>query len=100
MICAYSWGSACRRLGKSVYVPPHLYGQLIQHMEGAEIVSNLPYLSDYFDIVRSHCMREDVDVKQCKAAIWAMVCATPATGLQYELIVAAYYLKTFLISIG
>ncbi|XP_067933265.1 rapamycin-insensitive companion of mTOR-like [Watersipora subatra] len=64
--------TARRHVGKSVYVPAHLYGQLIQHNEGAEIVANLPYLSEYFDIVRDECLQEEVDIKQAKAAIWVV----------------------------
>ena len=64
-----------RRPGKSVYVPPHLYGQLIQHSEGAEIVSNLPYLSEYFDTIRGHDLHSDHtdNIYECKAAIWIAV---------------------------
>ena len=56
-----------------MYVPPHLYGQLVQHNEGTEVVLNLPYLSDFFDIIRTHCLREDTNIKEVKAAIWAVV---------------------------
>ena len=58
-----------------MYVPPHLYGQLVQHHDGTEVVLSLPYLSDFIDIIRTHCLRQDTNIKETKAAIWAIVSA-------------------------
>ena len=56
-------------------MPPHLYGQLVQHHDGTEVVLSLPYLSDFIDIIRTHCLRQDTNIKETKAAIWAIVSA-------------------------
>ena len=72
-----------RQMIASAYVPPHLYGQLVQHQEGAEVIANLPYLSGYFDIVSQKSSGECANVRESKAAIWAVVSVAVADPILF-----------------
>ncbi|CAH1775574.1 unnamed protein product [Owenia fusiformis] len=56
--------------GRAVYVPVHLYGQLIQHKEGAQLLEKQSYLSGYFQCVRFQMLATDDDILKLKTALW------------------------------
>ena len=58
---------------KDVYIPIHLYGQLVQHKHGFQVLQEVEYLSDYFDQIKYMEMKNDEQVLKMKAALWAVV---------------------------
>ena len=56
-----------------MYVPIHLYGQLVQHKHGFQVLQDVEYLSDYFDQIKFMEIKNDDQVLKMKAALWAVV---------------------------
>ncbi|XP_071443779.1 rapamycin-insensitive companion of mTOR isoform X2 [Hetaerina americana] len=69
------WGFHPRGGGRplpEVYVPPHLYGQLVQHQKGLDVLVrevNLPHL---FQVIRMQLCTMDDEILSLKAALWAV----------------------------
>ena len=59
---------------KDVFVPVHLYGQLVQHEAGTRCIASQPYTKEIFDLLRIPGTTTESDVKRVKAALWAVVC--------------------------
>ena len=58
---------------KDVFVPIHLYGQLVQHKHGFQLLEKQSYLSSYFHCVRHQTLETDQQIVKLKAALWALV---------------------------
>ena len=58
---------------KDVFVPVHLYGQLVQHERGAQLLAEEPYLADIFDAIRYLDLKTEAQLVKLKAALWAVV---------------------------
>ncbi|XP_025081196.1 rapamycin-insensitive companion of mTOR-like [Pomacea canaliculata] len=57
---------------KDVFLPTHLYGQLVQHEEGLELLKKEGGIHEYFSVIRSLELREDSDILKLKTALWAV----------------------------
>ncbi|XP_013398176.1 rapamycin-insensitive companion of mTOR isoform X2 [Lingula anatina] len=80
---SYTRRSSRRKIKKDVYVPIHLYGQLVQHKEGYELIEKQDYLQEYVDSIKYQELRTDEDVLKLKAAMWAVgQIGSSAWGLQ------------------
>nr|XP_006000410.1 PREDICTED: rapamycin-insensitive companion of mTOR [Latimeria chalumnae] len=56
----------------SVYLPVHLYGQLVHHKTGCHLLEAQSVVPDLSYIVRSPMLDKWEGVKQLKAALWAL----------------------------
>ncbi|KAL5015873.1 hypothetical protein ScPMuIL_005462 [Solemya velum] len=68
-------GSFTRRSNKTArkldaFLPPHLYGQILQHREGFQLLRNQTYMEEYFDCVRCQELCTDDDITKLKTALW------------------------------
>ena len=61
-----------RQPRKDVYVPIHLYGQLVQHEPGFKLLEAHPCMQEYKEVIQTRPLTCDKDVVQLKAALWAM----------------------------
>ncbi|XP_064626915.1 rapamycin-insensitive companion of mTOR-like isoform X2 [Lineus longissimus] len=57
---------------KNVYVPVHLYGQLVQHKTGYKLLRKQEYLLEYFNCIRYQAIRTEEQILALKAALWAV----------------------------
>ncbi|XP_071799748.1 rapamycin-insensitive companion of mTOR-like [Asterias amurensis] len=68
---------------KDVYVPVHLYGQLVQHKAGCETLEKQQYIPELCDIVRYADITSYSSILNLKAALWALGhTGTSSYGLQ------------------
>lgn len=58
---------------RNVYLPPHFYGQLVQHAEGLKVLENENVLSELFHNIRYPCFSSEMNIIHLKAALWAVV---------------------------
>ena len=58
---------------KDVFLPVHLYSQLVQHLNGFQLLAKQDYLHEYFDTIRYQTLQTDEDIVTLKAALWAVV---------------------------
>ncbi|KAG8226637.1 hypothetical protein J437_LFUL005288 [Ladona fulva] len=68
------WGFHPRGGGRQlpeVYVPPHLYGQLVQHQKGVDVLVREANLSHIFQVIRLQQCAMDDEILCLKAALWA-----------------------------
>lgn len=57
---------------KDVYVLPHIYGELVKHMDGIELLQDENIIWDTMDIIVAQRTETSEDLLQLKAALWAM----------------------------
>ncbi|XP_059471780.1 rapamycin-insensitive companion of mTOR [Neocloeon triangulifer] len=65
---------------KDFYLPSHLYGQLVQHKEGLELISqDTALLKKYFEVID---VRQNAteDISKIKTAIWALSHISSSVG--------------------
>ncbi|XP_071953101.1 rapamycin-insensitive companion of mTOR-like isoform X2 [Antedon mediterranea] len=60
------------RKNKDVFVPAHLYGQLVQHKGGADLIDEEDYLSQFCRTIHCPDMVTCDGVLTLKAALWAV----------------------------
>ncbi|XP_046400699.1 rapamycin-insensitive companion of mTOR isoform X2 [Ischnura elegans] len=69
------WGFHPRGGGRplpEVFIPPHLYGQLVQHQKGLDVLVREANLPQLFQVIRmQHCTMDD-EILSLKAALWAV----------------------------
>lgn len=70
MLC---FGIFIRMQRKDIFVPVHIYGQLVQHETGAQFLASLPYVKDFFELLKSAEKMTDSHTKHMKAALWIVV---------------------------
>ncbi|XP_066994227.2 rapamycin-insensitive companion of mTOR [Anabrus simplex] len=56
---------------RDVYVPPHLYGQLVQHERGMQLLVREGRLSPLFQCVHLQRCSTEQEILELKAALWA-----------------------------
>ncbi|XP_038056476.1 rapamycin-insensitive companion of mTOR-like isoform X1 [Patiria miniata] len=72
-----------KRKRRDVYVPVHLYGQLVQHRGGSETLEKQQHLHTLCDIVRYGDISSYSSILSLKAALWALGhTGTASYGLQ------------------
>lgn len=54
------------------YVPVHLYGELVQHKVGFDLLNRQPYIRDYFNAVRRGCIDSEDEILRLKASLWVV----------------------------
>ncbi|GFQ72567.1 rapamycin-insensitive companion of mTOR [Trichonephila clavata] len=57
---------------RNVYLPPHMYGQLVQHAEGVKVLQNNGVLPELFHNIRYPDFSTDTDILHLKASLWAV----------------------------
>ncbi|XP_074598789.1 rapamycin-insensitive companion of Tor [Brevipalpus obovatus] len=57
---------------KTVFVPAHLYGELVKQEEGYNLVVRENFLGPLCEIIRVGQMTDEVSILQLKAALWAI----------------------------
>ncbi|XP_035698302.1 rapamycin-insensitive companion of mTOR-like [Branchiostoma floridae] len=55
-----------------VYVPVHLYGELVQHKAGAQLVEKQDHVSEFCQRIRYHDLSSPEQVLELKAALWCL----------------------------
>ncbi|XP_066298986.1 rapamycin-insensitive companion of mTOR-like [Branchiostoma lanceolatum] len=55
-----------------VYVPVHLYGELVQHKAGAQLVEKQDHISEFCQRIRYHDLSSPEQVLELKAALWCL----------------------------
>ena len=69
----YTRRSSKRQARKDVYLPVHLYGQLVQHKDGFKLLSRQSYIQEYLDCIRTHSTETSECMLNLKSALWAVV---------------------------
>ncbi|XP_064605282.1 rapamycin-insensitive companion of mTOR-like [Liolophura sinensis] len=69
---SYTRRSSSKRPKKNAYVPFHLYGQLVQHKEGFNLLKKQEYLKDYVNCLKYQELVTDEDTHALKTALWAL----------------------------
>ncbi|XP_045157719.2 rapamycin-insensitive companion of mTOR-like isoform X2 [Mercenaria mercenaria] len=69
---SYTRRSSRRRQKKDVYVPTHLYGELVQHKESFNLLRQQTYIDDYFECIRCQELKTEDDILHLKTALWAV----------------------------
>ncbi|XP_052775865.1 rapamycin-insensitive companion of mTOR-like isoform X2 [Mya arenaria] len=69
---SYTRRSSKKRQKRDVYLPFHLYGELVQHKEGFQLLRQQTYLEGYFDCIRTFEPQTESEVLQLKTALWAV----------------------------
>ncbi|XP_067137023.1 rapamycin-insensitive companion of mTOR isoform X2 [Centruroides vittatus] len=64
--------SNVRREICTAFVPPHMYGQLVRHKEGFELLLNEDCLSPLYDIIKTANYVSESNILHLKAALWAI----------------------------
>ncbi|GFS75960.1 rapamycin-insensitive companion of mTOR [Trichonephila clavipes] len=57
---------------RNVYLPPHMYGQLVQHAEGVKVLQNNGVLPELFHNIRYPNFSTDMAILHLKASLWAV----------------------------
>ncbi|XP_071034763.1 rapamycin-insensitive companion of mTOR [Parasteatoda tepidariorum] len=57
---------------RKVYLPPHIYGQLVQHLEGIEVLEAEVSLHDLFTSLHNPSFDSELDILNLKASLWAV----------------------------
>ncbi|ESO86448.1 hypothetical protein LOTGIDRAFT_129240 [Lottia gigantea] len=64
--------SILKRPKKEVFLPTHLYGQLVQHEEGFDLLQKQDCIQEYFHTVQALDLITDDDIVKLKTALWAV----------------------------
>ncbi|XP_023229474.1 rapamycin-insensitive companion of mTOR-like [Centruroides sculpturatus] len=64
--------SNVRREICTAFIPPHMYGQLVRHKEGLELLLNEDCLSPLYDIIKTANYVSESNILHLKAALWAI----------------------------
>lgn len=64
--------TSARHYVKDVLVPPHLYGQLVQHSAGLSVLKQDVHLPKLFQVLCDGLCEKELDTLQLKAALWAV----------------------------
>ncbi|XP_065337651.1 rapamycin-insensitive companion of mTOR isoform X2 [Cloeon dipterum] len=73
--------SNAKNVIKNSYLAPHLYGQLVQHKDGLELLSqDMNLLRKYFEIIDIGLVNTEEDVTNLKTVIWALSHISSSTG--------------------
>ncbi|XP_050502878.1 rapamycin-insensitive companion of mTOR [Diabrotica virgifera virgifera] len=57
---------------KDVFLPPHLYGQLVQYVQGFELLISQGKTTQMIEIVKAAKCTTDEEILKLKAAIWTL----------------------------
>ncbi|XP_054724795.1 rapamycin-insensitive companion of mTOR-like [Uloborus diversus] len=57
---------------RNVYLPPHIYGELVQHPEGFEVLEKQDVLSNLYQTVQNPDFSSDLSILKLKASLWAL----------------------------
>ncbi|XP_055941079.1 rapamycin-insensitive companion of mTOR-like [Argiope bruennichi] len=57
---------------RNVYLPPHMYGQLVQHHEGVNILLDNGVLPELYNNICHPNFSTDMDILHLKASLWAL----------------------------
>lgn len=57
---------------KAVFVPAHLYGELVKQDDGYNLVVQENYLGPICTVIKNACMNDEMSILQLKAALWAI----------------------------
>ncbi|KAK3609904.1 hypothetical protein CHS0354_036667 [Potamilus streckersoni] len=69
---SYTRCSSRKRKRKDVFVPVHLYGELVQHKEGYNLLRQQEHVSEYFHCIRCQELQTAEDILKLKSALWAV----------------------------
>ncbi|KAL3868472.1 hypothetical protein ACJMK2_041273 [Sinanodonta woodiana] len=69
---SYTRCSSRKRRRKDVFVPVHLYGELVQHKEGYNLLRQQEYINEYFHCIRCQELQTAEDIVKLKSALWAV----------------------------
>ncbi|XP_050401999.1 rapamycin-insensitive companion of mTOR [Patella vulgata] len=64
--------SILKRPKKEVFLPSHIYGQLVQHKHGFKILQKQDCIKQYFNYIQSSDLLTDKDIMNLKTALWAV----------------------------
>ncbi|GIX79084.1 rapamycin-insensitive companion of mTOR, partial [Caerostris extrusa] len=56
---------------RDVYLPPHIYGQLVQHAAGIKVLQKNGALPELYKNIRHPNFSTDMDILHLKASLWA-----------------------------
>ncbi|CAL1276055.1 unnamed protein product [Larinioides sclopetarius] len=57
---------------RNVYLPPHMYGQLVQHAEGVNVLLDNGVLPELYNNICHPNFSTDMDILHLKASLWAL----------------------------
>ncbi|GIX98311.1 rapamycin-insensitive companion of mTOR [Caerostris darwini] len=57
---------------RDVYLPPHIYGQLVQHAAGIKVLQKNGALPELYKNIRHPNFSTDMDILHLKASLWAV----------------------------
>ncbi|KAL4236760.1 hypothetical protein ACF0H5_005145 [Mactra antiquata] len=69
---SYTRRSSKQRQKKDLYVPTHLFGQLVQHQDGFKLLKRQLFIDEYFQCIRCQELKNDEDILQLKTTLWAV----------------------------
>ncbi|XP_056646449.1 rapamycin-insensitive companion of mTOR [Diorhabda sublineata] len=65
-------GSLRNTSRRDVFLPPHLYGQLVQHVQGFDFLISHGKTTHLIEVIKKAKCSTDEEILQLKAAIWAL----------------------------
>lgn len=57
----------------AVYAPPHLYGQLVKHSTGCQLLLQYDCLAPLLDALQFAGLDNERDIGRIKSSLWALV---------------------------
>ncbi|XP_052097251.1 rapamycin-insensitive companion of mTOR-like [Mytilus californianus] len=76
--------SSQSRPKKDAFLPVHLYGELVQHKDGFELLKQQEYIEEYFECVKCQYLITDEDETKLKTALWVVGhIGTSTWGIQW-----------------